>query len=324
MDRRAFLAGAAALLAAPVAGQAQQAGKVYRIGLLERTSEVVNAANVQGLRQGLRELGYVEGKDFVFEYRSADGRDERFPELAVELVHLPVDVILTRGTPATLAAKRATSTIPVVVTGVGDPVGQGLVASLARPGANVTGLSGMVTEVYPKLVELLKALVPRAARIVALFNMGNPAVPPQWKQVESAARALGLSAQLLDARKAEDLEPAFIAARRQRAEGLVVGIDTVMLANGRRIVELAATHRLPAIYPTSEFVGGLVAYGLNYQDTYRRAARFIDKILKGARPADLPWELATKLELVINLKTAKALGLTIPRSLLLRADQVIE
>lgn len=311
-------------LAAPLAVDSQPPAKVYRIGMLERMSPAINAANLDGFRRGLRELGYVEEKNFVIEYRSADGRDERFPALATELVRLKVDLIVTRGTPATLAAKSATDTIPVIIVGAGDPVAQGIVASLARPGANVTGLSPMVTETYPKRVELLKALVPRAARIAALFNMGNPANPPDWKGVEMAARSLGMQAQLLDVRKPEDLGPAFDAVVRQRVDGLVVGVDTLTLANRRHIVELAAKHRMPAIYATSEFVGGLAAYGVNWADAYRHAASFVDKILKGAKPADLPMEQPTKFELVLNLKTAKALGLTIPPSLLLQADQVIQ
>ena len=308
----------------PLVVAAQQAGKVYRIGVLERTSPAINAANLDGFRQGLRELGYVEEKNFVIEYRSADGRDERFPALATELVRLKVDLILTRGTPATLAAKDATGTIPIIIVGVGDAVAQGIVTSLARPGANVTGLSTMVTETFPKRVELLKELVPRATRIVALFNMSNPAIPPQWKEVETAARSLGMKAELLDVRRPADLGPAFDTAHRQRADALVVGLDTLTLANRRQIVELAAQHRLPAIYVTSEFVGGLAAYGANYPDTYRRAASFADKIVKGAKPAELPMEQPTKFELVINLKTAKALGLTIPQTLLLQADRVIQ
>jgi putative ABC transport system substrate-binding protein len=311
-------------LAEPLATNAQPSGKVYRIGMLERTSPVSNAANLDSFRRGLRELGYVEGKNFVIEYRSAEGRDERFAVLATELVRLKVDLIVTRGTPATLAAKKATGTIPVIVAGIGDPVAQGIVASLARPGANVTGVSPLVTETYPKRVELLRALVPRAERLAALFNMGNPANPPEWREVEMAARSLGMQTQLLDVRKREDLAPAFDAAVRQRADGIVVGIDTVTQANRRHVVELAAKHRLPAIYATSEFDGGLAAYGVNYADVYRRAASFVDRIFKGAKPADLPMEQPTTLELVLNLKTAKALGLTIPPSLVLQADRVIE
>jgi putative ABC transport system substrate-binding protein len=325
IKRRTFLAMASgSLLAAPLAAEAQQAEKVYRIGMLERTSSAINAANLNGFRQGLRELGYVEGKNFIIEYRSADGRDERFPGLATELVRLKVDLILTRGTPATLAAKNATGTIPVIMTGVGDPVRQGVVASLARPGGNVTGLSPLVTELYPKRVELLRELLPGAVRLAALFNMSNPALPAQWKQVERAAQSLGFQPQLLDVRTPEDLGPAFDGAVRRRADALVVGLDTLTQANQRIIVDLAAKHRLAAIYASMEFAGALIVYGVNYPDSYRRAASFADRIFKGAKPADLPIEQPTKLELVINLKTAKALGLTIPHSLLLRADQVIE
>jgi putative ABC transport system substrate-binding protein len=292
--------------------------------MLERTSTAINAANLEGFRQGLRELGYVEGKNFVLEYRSADGRDERFPGLAAELVRLPVDLMVTRGTPAALAAKNATGTIPVVMTGVSDPVGQGVVASLARPGGDVTGLNTLISELFGKRVGLFKELVPGATRVAVLFNMGNPSSPPAWKEVETAARSLGIQPQLFDVRKAEDLGPAFESAIRQRADALVVGQDTLTQANQRLIVELAAKHRLPAIYASMEFAGGLVIYGVNYPDHYRRAATFADKIFKGAKPADLPIEQPTKFELVINTKTAKALGLTIPPLLLLRADQVIQ
>jgi putative ABC transport system substrate-binding protein len=225
--------------------------------MLERTSTTINAANLDGFRQGLRELGYVEGKNFLIEYRSADGRDERFSSLAAELVHLKVDLILTRGTPAALAAKNATGTIPVIMAGIGDPVGQGVVATLARPGGNVTGLSALVTEIYAKRVELLRELVPGAARFAALVNISKPSIPPAWKAVEMAARSLAIQPQLLDVRKPEDLGPAFDRAIRERADGLVVGLDTLTQANQRLIVDLAAKHRLAAIYASTEFVGGL-------------------------------------------------------------------
>jgi len=317
---------AASLFLAPLASAAQQAGKVYRIGVLERISMALNAANFGAFRQGLRELGYVEGQNVVIEYRSADGRDERFPDLATELVRLQVDLILTRGTPAALAAKNATGTIPVVISAVGDPVGSGIVASLAHPGGNVTGLSALNIEIYAKRVELLGELVPRVARIAGLFNMSNPVLPLQWKQVEMAARSLGVQPQLLDVRNPEDLGRAFDAAIRQRAAALVVGLDTLTQANHRAIVDLAAKHRLPAIYAAREFVdaGGLIAYGVSFPHLYHRAASFVDKILKGTKPADLPVEQPMKFELVINLKTAKALGLTIPPTLLFQADEVIQ
>jgi putative ABC transport system substrate-binding protein len=306
------------------AAEAQPAGKIYRIGMLERTSPAINAANLDAFRRGLRDGGYVEGKNFVIEYRSAEGRDDQFPGLATELVRLNVDLIVTRGTPAALAAKNATGTIPIVITGLADPVGQGIVASLARPGGNITGVSAIVTELYAKRVELLRELLPKASRIAALFNMSNPSLPPAWKEIETAARSLGIQPQLLDVRKPEDLGPAFDGAVRQRADALVVGLDTLTQASQRLIVDLAARHRLPAVYASMEFAGGLVIYGVNYPDHYRRAATFADRIFKGTRPGDLPVERPTKFELVINLKTAKALGLTTPSSLLQRADQVIE
>jgi len=312
------------VLWAPLAVEAQPPDKVYRIGVLERTSPTVNVANLESFRQGLRALGYVEGKNLVIEYRSAEGHDERFADLAAELVRLKVDLILTRGTPAALAAKHATPVIPVVITGVGDPVGQGIITSLAHPGGNITGLSATVTEIYPKRVELLKELVPKAARIAALFNMSNPAIPRQWTAVETAARSLGVQPLLLDVRRADDLRPAFETAMRERADALVVGLETLTLANAPLIVDLAAKHRLPAVYASTEFIGGLASYGVNYPDHYRRAATFVDKIFKGAKPSDLPVEQPTKLELVVNLRTARALGLTIPRTVMLQVDQIVE
>jgi putative ABC transport system substrate-binding protein len=312
------------LVAATFGVDAAPAERLYRIGMLERTSAATNAANVEGFRQGLRELGYVEGETFVIEYRSAEGRDERFAALAAELVRAKMDLIVTRGTPAALAAKQATGTIPVVITGVGDPVGQGVVVSLARPGANITGLSAAVTDIYPKRVQLLKELVPRTTRVGVLFNMGNPALPPQWKEVERAARSMGIEPQLLDVRKVEDLEPAFDAAIRQRADAMLVGLETLTQATQALIVDLAARRRLPAMYASAEFVGGLISYGVNYPEMYRRAAGFAHKIFRGGRPADLPVEEPTTYDLVINPRTARALGLTIPPTLLLRATRLSE
>jgi putative ABC transport system substrate-binding protein len=317
------------VLAAPLAVEAQQPGKprkLYRIGMLETTPPAANAANLEAFRRGLRAFGYFEGQNLVIEYRSADGHPERFQELATELVRLKVDLIVTRGTPAALAAKRASGTIPVVMASSGDPVASGVVAGLAHPGGTLTGLSANATEIEGKRLELLRQLLPGASRIAGLFNMGNPVAPPQWKELEIAGRSLSLRVQLLDARKPEDLPGVFNEAITQRAEAVAIGLDTLFQANRELIVELAAKHRLPAMYQSREFVdvGGLIAYAVSYPHLYERAASFVDRIFKGAKPADLPIEQPTKFELVINLKTAKTLGLTIPPSLLLRADQVIE
>lgn len=314
------------LFAGPHTADAQQARAVYRIGMLETRSAEINAANVDAFRQGLAELGYKEGQNMQIVYRSSDGRDERFPALANELVGLKVDLILTRGTPAALAAKSATSIIPVVMAASGDPVGSRIVSSLARPGGNVTGLSSGITESFPKRVELLVDLLPGLKRIAAILNMGNPVVPPQWDIVEASARSLGIEVHLLDVRRPADLQGAFEAAAKQRAEALLVGLDGVTQSNLRRIAELAVEHRLPSIYPASDYakLGGLMAYGSSDFHMYHRAAAFVDKIFKGAKAADLPVEQPTKWEFVINLKTAKKLGVTIPRSLMLRADQLIE
>jgi putative ABC transport system substrate-binding protein len=326
MDRRRFLLTSLATVAAPLAAEAQTAGKRYRVGMLETRSITLNAANVDAFRQGLRELGYRDGQNLEIVYRSSDGRDDRFPGLASELVNLKVDLILTRGTPAALAAKRATQTVPVVMAAAGDPVGAGIVAHLARPGGNITGLSSGITESYPKRVELLRELLPGLKRIAAIFNMGNRVVPPQWDIVRSSAGSLGIEAHLLEIRRPEDLPGAFDAAAKQRAEALVVGLDGVTQANLRPIAELATKQRLPSIYPAKDYahVGGLMTYGSSDFQMYHRAATFVDKILKGAKPAELPVEQPTKFELIVNMKTAKALGLTIPPSLLLRADHVIE
>ena len=324
MRRREFIAFVGGLVVCNPAARAQRSSKLRRLGMLERTSPATNAANLDGLRQGLRELGHAEGENYVIEYRSVDGIDELSANLAAELVRLNVDLILTRGTPAALAAKNATATIPVIMVGVGDPVGQGIVASLARPGGNVTGLSALVTDLFAKRVQLVRELVPGAIRIAALFNMSNPAIPPQWREVERTAQSLAIEPQLLDVRTPDDLGRAFVTATAKGADALIVGLETLTLANQRMIVDLASRHRLPAIYASKEFIGGLLTYGVSYPDQYRRAASFVDKVLKGANPAELPVEQPTKLELVINLKTAKALNLTIPAVLLARADEVIE
>jgi len=300
--------------------------KVHRIGVLETISTTLNVANFYALREGLRQLGYAEGQNLVIEYRSADGRDDRFPGLARELLALKVDVIVTRGTPAAKAVKNATSTVPVVMMASGDPVGVGLVTSLARPGGNITGLSAIVGELSPKRLELIREIVPGLARIAVLANTSNDAVRRDWARIETAARSLGVQSQLLDLRESDALGPTFDDASARRADALVVVIDAITQANQQRIVDLAMKHRLPAIYSSREFVdaGGLISYGVSYPDLYRRAATYVDKILKGTKPADLPVVQPTKFELVINLKTAKALGIEVPPSLLALADGVIE
>ncbi len=331
MKRREFItllggAVAASSVSWPLPLSAQQPGIVRRVGMLETTSREGNAANLAAFHKGLRELGYVEGQNLIIEYRSADGRAERFPDLANELVRLKVDVIVTRGTPAALAAKKATQTIPVVMAANGDPLGSGLIASLARPGGNLTGLSALVLDLYPKRVELLRDMVAPLTRIAVLFNMGNPITLLEWEEITGAARSLNIQADLHDVRTREDLAPAFDNASRQRADALIVGLDTLMQSNRELVAALAARHRLPAIYASREFaeVGGLLVYGVSYPDLYQRAAAYVDKIMKGAKPGDLPVQQPTKFELVINLQTAKSLGLTVPPTLLALADEVIE
>ena len=325
MDRRTFIGRVAGgLLAAPLAARAQQVGKVYRIGILETIPAAQNAANLDALRKGLRDLGYVEGRNLVIEYRSADGRAERFPDLASELVRLKVDLIVTRGTPAARAAKIATGTIPVVMATMGDP--RAIVASFAHPGGNITGVTTFSTELTGKRIELLKELVPRLSRVALLHNMGNPASPPEWEETKTAARSLGLQAELLDVRSQDDLGRAFELAVRHHVDGLVIGADGLIQLHQQPILDLVARNRLPAVYPARDYViaGGLIAYGVNYPDLYFRFASFVDKIFKGAKPSELPVEQPTRFEMVINLKTAQTLGLTVPESLIARADEVVE
>jgi putative tryptophan/tyrosine transport system substrate-binding protein len=324
MRRREFITLLGGAAAWPLTARAQQVGKLYRIGVLETIAADQNAANLNALRDGMRALGYIEGQNLVIEYRSADGRGERFPELAMDLLRLKVDVIVTRGTPAVLAAKHATTSVPVVAAAMGEPLM--VVSSLAHPGGNITGLSAYTTDLELKRIEVLKEMVPSATRIAWLTDMGNPIYPPQWRETQTAMQILGVQPQLLDVRKSEDIAPAFDAASRQHADGLMVGIDALTQKSRKLIAELALKHRIPTIYASKEFVeaGGLMSYGPSYPDLYRRAASYIDKILKGEKPSDLPIEQPTKFEMIINLKTAKALGLTVPPTLLTRADEVIE
>ena len=325
MQRREFitLLGGAAV-SWPLVARAQQAGKAWRLGLLETTSADLNAANLLALKQGLHELGYAEGRNLVLEYRSAEGRSERFEELAAELVRLNVDIIVARGTPAILAAMKISGTIPVVMTASALPFT--FVSSLARPGGNVTGLSSLSSDLYAKRLELLKETVPAATHIGMMLNPTNPNYPRNVAEAERGARSLGLELHKFDLRTPGDISIAFETASRQSADALLIGIEAITQANASVITQLAAKYRLPAIYAAREFVetGGLMAYGVNYPNLYRRAAAFVDKIIKGAKPADLPIEQPTKFELLVNLKTAKALGLEIPPTLLARADEVIE
>ena len=329
MRRREFIAGLGGAASAglwPLGARAQQAGKVWRVGMLDTTSAVLNVKNIDAFRASMRALGYVEGQNLVIDYRSPDGRLERLPELVAELIRLKCDVMVTRGTPPTLTAKNATSAIPIVMTAVGEPVETGLVQSLARPGGNVTGLSSFVTQLAQKRVELLKELAPRISRVGYLGNMSNASASPQWDEIKLAAQALGLEALMFDVRKPEDIAPSFDAAVAKTIDAFTVGNDSVMLASRARVTALAAQHRLPIVYASREYVdaGGLISYAAHYPDLYRRAAGYVDKIFKGAKPADLPVEQPTRLEIVINLKTAKTLGLTVPPTLLARADEVIE
>ncbi|MBI3373043.1 MAG: ABC transporter substrate-binding protein [Betaproteobacteria bacterium] len=311
------------MLAAPLSVEAQ---KIYRIGVLETKSIALNAANFGAFRQGLLQFGYVEGRNLELAYRSSSGGDDQFAGLASELVRLKVDLILARGTPATLAAKNASRTIPVVMTGIADPVLTGIVASLGRPGGNVTGLTTAIVELHAKRLQMLKELLPKITRVATLMDMRNLASAPIWKVTVSAARSLGIEPQLLELGPAKNFESAFEAAVAQRVDALLVGLDPAIQANVARFVELAAKHRLPAIYAAGEFVdaGGLMSYAPSYPHMYRKAATYVDRIFKGAKPADLPIELPTQFELAINLRTAKALGIKFPPAILLRADRVVE
>jgi putative ABC transport system substrate-binding protein len=327
MERRTFVGMiAGGLLAAPLATEAQQPPKTARIGFMSLSSGPTPTMDIS---PGLRELGWIEGQNLAIEYRWAASREDQLPALAVELVRLKVDVIVTSSTPAAQAAKRATTTIPIVATFVADPVGSGLVASLARPGGNITGLTTLATGLVAKRLELLKSVVSGSTRVAVLWQpgaFGERTTRDLMEETQVAGRTLVLQLQFVEARRPEDFEQAFSAMREARAGGLLVFPGSILFEARRSIVAHAAKSRLPAVYPWREAAsaGGLMSYSTNFPDMYRRAATYVDKILKGAKPADLPIEQPTKLELVINLKTAKALGLTIPPSLLQRADQVIE
>jgi putative ABC transport system substrate-binding protein len=326
--RRELLVALGAGLAWPLVSHAQPVVKppprLFRVGMLETTSQSLNRANYEAFRDGLRDLRYVEGQNLIIDYRSADGRAERFPDFVTDLVRLKSDVIVARGTPAALAAKLA-APIPVVMTASADPVGTGIVASLARPGGHVTGLTTQMRDLATRRLELLKEIAPRLARVGNLLNMSNPAGQAQWKENEAAARALGLQLTLLDVREPQSFAPAFEAAEKQRVSALLVNIDALISEHRHVIAEFAAKHRLPAIYADSEFVvaGGLMSYGVHYPHLYYRAAGYVDRILKGAKPGELPIGQPNHFLLVINQRTARTLGLALPPALLQRADRVI-
>ena len=305
--------------------EAQQPTKVPRIGFLFAGAPAAVMGRIKAFRQGLQERGYVEGKNIVIEYRYGEGKLDRMPLLAAELVHLKVKVIVTGGPTDTRAVKQATSTIPIVMAQDSDPIGSGFVASLARPGGNITGLSSLAPEISGKQLELLKEIVPRLSRVAALGNSTEPGNAQALREAERAAAAIGAELQYLDVRGPEDIEIAFSAIKKDRANALIVLRNPVTSTHRKQIIDLAAKNRLPAMYVSPEWVdaGGLMSYAPNADDNFRRAAIYVDKILKGTKPADLPVEQPTKFELVINLKTAKQIGLTIPPNVLARADKVI-
>jgi len=313
------------LLALCTPAEAQQSKKIPRIGLLAAVSPSVISARIEAFRQGLRELGYVEGKNIVIEWRYAEGKPDRLRELAAELVRLKVDVIVSWGPPVTRSAKEATSTIPIVMAFDNDPVGNGFVTSLARPGGNITGLSALYPEISGKRLELLKEVVPKLSRVAVFETSTNPGNAQSLRETELAAGALGVHLQSLDVRGPEDIETVFREARKGRADAVIVLAGPILISHQTQIVDLTVRNRLPSVYGQPEYVevGGLMFYGPSIADLSRRAATYVDKILKGTKPADIPVEQPTKFELVINLKAAKQIGLTIPPNVLVRADKVI-
>jgi putative tryptophan/tyrosine transport system substrate-binding protein len=327
MRRREFLGVFCVAVAWPRVAQAQQPKKIPRLCFLTFDSVTLQSTRFDAFFAGLRDLGYVDGQTITIDYLSADGRGEQFPALATECLRRKADIIASTTTPATQAAKNTAPTIPIVMLALGDPVGTGLVDSLARPGGNVTGTSMMVSELAAKRLELLKEVVPRISRVLVLAYLVDPIAPLQVKALKEAARLLGVTQQVQDIRTADDLSAAFDTGAKERADGLIVDAESIFIVHRARISELAARYKLPAMYPYSIQVadaGGLMAYDVNIPDLQKRAAIFVDRILKGANPADLPVEQPTKFKFVINLKTAKALDLIIPESILQRADEVIE
>ncbi len=325
MGKRIVSLAAILILASVHLAEAQQQAKVSRIGVLGSASRSSNPTGIEAFRQGLRDLGYVEGKNIVIDYRWADGKAERLSDLAAELVSLKPDVLFTPSPQSSLAAKKATTTIPIIFLGIADPVGIGIIASLARPGGNITGLSNLNRELSGKRLELLKESVPKVLVVAVLWNGTSPGHPGVLKETEVAAQSLGLTLQPLEVRIPDDFDGAFQAATSRRVQALLPLGDPLMSTQRRRMLDFAAKNRLPAMYAQNEYVeaGGLMSYGPDMPASYRRAATYVDKVLKGAKPSDLPVEQPTKFEFVINLKTAKQIGLTIPPNVLVRADKVI-
>jgi len=329
VERRArglILALALGLLAAPLPSEAEQAPGIPRIGLLRTGSPSDRVEEIEASWKGLWDLGYVEGQNIAVEFRFAEGREDRLPDLAAELARVKADVIVANGAVAIRAAKQATTAIPIVMAEVGDPVRTGLVASLARPGGNITGSTILGAELSAKRLQLLKEAVPKLERVAFLWTPANPANRLHFEDIQLGAKALGVALQSVEIRSADGFDGAFTAISRERPNALYLTADPLHRLHAGRVIEFAARSRLPAMYNLREHVeaGGLMAYGVSLPDMFRRAATYVDKILKGAKPADLPVEQPTRFELVINLKTAKALGLTIPQSILIRADQVIQ
>jgi ABC-type uncharacterized transport system substrate-binding protein len=327
VDRRRFLlTSLAGALAGPLGTEAQQTGKVWRIGVLWFTIPSVSSPFFEALQQGLQELGYHEGRNITFEQRWAERNPDRYPVLAADLVQRGVDVIVAGNLESSLAAKRATTTIPIVLTAGGDPDRAGVVTSLARPGGNVTGLSELSPDLTPKLLQFLSEAIPRLSRVAFFWNPDNPSSLPTLEEIEGAAHRLRLTLQPLMVRRPQDFGRAFSALSHDHVDALIVYVIPITYGHRAEILDFVAKKRLPAIYSAREFVdvGGLMSYGPNLRELFRRSATFVDKILRGSKPGDLPVEQPTKFELVINLKTAKALGLKIPPSLLARADQIIE
>ena len=324
MKRREFITLLGCAVAWPLASRAQ--GRIPRVGFMGNSTAALEANLVDSFREGLRELGYEEGRNIAIEYRWADGQYERFAALVTELIAAKVDVIVTAGTPAALAVKKATSTVPLVMVAVGDPVGTGLVPSLARPDGNLTGLSSVAPDLEGKRLELLREIVPSVSRIAVFLNSVNPFHATSMRQAQTAGKTLGIKVQQYDIRKSEDLDGAFAAIRKERPDALLILADRVFLHNRERIVDFTGEQHLPNVNAYKELVeaGGLISYGPSYEDMHKRAAIYVNKILKGAKPGNLPIEQPTKFTLVVNLKAAKALGISMPPAVLSRADEVSE